>query len=69
LCESIGESFPLSCLGNQITITDIEDYPEYADLIVGDGEVRTSDGEVTVVGYYSDGNLRIDPSAASADAS
>jgi hypothetical protein len=69
LCEAIGESFPVQCLGAQISITDLELFPEYADLLVGDGEVRTSDGEVAVVGYYSDGTLRIDPAAAAADAS
>jgi hypothetical protein len=69
LCEAIGESLPVQCLGAQIAITDLELFPEYADLLVGDGEVRTSDGEVAVVGYYSDGTLRIDPAAAAADAS
>ena len=69
LCEAIGESSPVQCLGNQITITDLELFPEFADLLVGDGEVRISDGEVDVVGFYSDGNLRIDPAAAAADAS
>jgi hypothetical protein len=66
LCEAIGESFPVQCLGDQIAVTDLELFPEYADLLVGDGEVRTSDGEVAVVGYYSDGTLRIDPAAADA---
>ncbi|HKY48410.1 MAG TPA: hypothetical protein VJQ79_10560 [Acidimicrobiia bacterium] len=69
LCEAIGESFPVQCLGAQISITDLDLFPEYAGLLVGDGEVRTSDGEVSVVGYYSDGTLRIDPEAAAADAS
>jgi hypothetical protein len=69
LCEAIGESFPVQCLGDQISITDLDLFPEYADLLVGDDEVRTSDGEVAVVGYYSNGTLRIDPAAASADAS
>ena len=69
LCEAIGESSPVQCLGSQITITDLELFPEYAELLVGDGEVRISDGEVDVVGFYSDGNLRIDPGAAAADAS
>jgi hypothetical protein len=69
LCEAIGESFPVQCLGAQISITDLDLFPEYAGLLVGDGEVRTSDGEVAVVGYYSDGTLRIDPAAAGADAS
>ena len=64
LCEAIGESFPVQCLGDQIAVTDLELFPEYAELLVGDGEVRTSDGEVAIVGYYSDGTLRIDPSAA-----
>jgi len=66
LCEAIGESFPVQCLGDQIAVTDLELFPEYAELLVGDGEVRTSDGEVAVVGYYSDGTLRIDPTAADA---
>ena len=69
LCEAIGESFPVQCLGNQITITDLDQFPEYAGLLVGDDEVRISEGEVDVVGFYSDGNLRIDPAAAGADAS
>ena len=69
LCEAIGESLPVQCLGDQISITDLDLFPEYADLLVGDGEVRTSDGEVAVVGYYTNGTLRIDPAAASADAS
>lgn len=69
LCEAIGESFPVQCLGAQISIIDLDLFPEYAGLLVGDGEVRTSDGEVSVVGYYSDGTLRIDPEAAAADAS
>ena len=69
LCEAIGESSPVQCLGNQITISDLDLFPEYAELLVGDGEVRISDGEVDVVGFYSDGNLRIDPAAAAADAS
>ena len=69
LCEAIGESSPVQCLGSQITITDLELFPEYADLLVGDGEVRISEGEIDVVGFYSDGNLRIDPAAAAADAS
>ena len=66
LCEAIGESFPVQCLGDQIAVTDLELFPEYAELLVGDGEVRTSDGEVAVVGYYSDGTLRIDPAASDA---
>jgi hypothetical protein len=69
LCEAIGESFPVQCLGDQITITDIDLYPEYAGLLVGDGDVKTSDGEVNIVGFYSNGNLRVDPAAAGADAS
>jgi hypothetical protein len=69
LCEAIGESMPLSCLGAQITITDLDQFPEFANLLVGDGEVKTSEGEVDVVGYYTNGTLRIDPSAAGADAS
>ncbi len=69
LCEAIGESFPVQCLGDQISITDLDLFPEYAGLLVGDGEVRTSEGEVAVVGYYSSGTLRIDPAAAAADAS
>jgi hypothetical protein len=69
LCEAIGESFPVQCLGGQISITDLDLFPEYADLLVGDGEVRTSEGEVAIVGYYSNGTLRIDPAAAAADAS
>ena len=66
LCEAIGESFPVQCLGDQISVTDLELFPEYADLLVGDGEVRTSDGEVAVLGFYTDGNLRVDPAAADA---
>jgi hypothetical protein len=69
LCEAIGESFPVQCLGNQIGITDIDLFPEYAGLLVGDGDVRTSEGEIDIVGYYSNGTLRVDPSAAAADAS
>jgi len=69
LCEAIGESAPVSCLGDQITILDLDAFPEYADLLVGDGEVRTSNGEVDLVGFYSNGSLRIDPAAANADAS
>jgi hypothetical protein len=69
LCEAIGESMPLSCLGAQIAITDLDQFPEFANLLVGDGEVKTSEGEVDVVGYYTNGTLRIDPSAAGADAS
>ena len=69
LCEAIGESFPVQCLGNQITITDIDLYPEFAGLLVGDDEVRTSEGEVNIPGFYSNGNLRVDPAAAEADAS
>jgi hypothetical protein len=69
LCEAIGESFPVQCLGAQISITDLDLFPEYTGLLVGDGDVRTSDGEVAVVGYYSNGTLRIDPAAAAADAS
>ena len=69
LCEAIGESSPVQCLGSQITITDLELFPEYAELLVGDGEVRISEGEIDVAGFYSDGNLRIDPAAAAADAS
>jgi hypothetical protein len=69
LCEAIGESSPVQCLGAQISITDLDLFPEYSALLVGDGEVRTSDGEVAVSGYYSDGILRIDPAAAAADAS
>ncbi len=69
LCEAIGESFPVQCLGDQISITGLDLFPGYAEMLVGDGEVRTSDGEVAVVGYYSNGTLRIDPSAAAADAS
>ena len=69
LCEAIGESFPVQCLGAQLSITDLDLFPEYARLLVGDGEVRTSDGEVAVAGYYSNGTLRIDPAAAAADAS
>jgi hypothetical protein len=69
LCEAIGESFPVQCLGAQISITDLDLFPEYTGLLVGDGDVRTSDGEVAVVGYYSNGTLRIDPAAAEADAS
>ena len=42
LCEAIGESMPLSCVGAQITILDLDQFPEYADLLVGDGEVKTS---------------------------
>jgi hypothetical protein len=38
-------------------------------LLVGDDEVGTSDGEIAVVGYYSNGTLRIDPATAAADAS
>ncbi|HUP17265.1 MAG TPA: hypothetical protein VM848_14590 [Acidimicrobiia bacterium] len=59
----------MQCLGDQISITDLDLFPEYAELLVGDGEVRTSDGEVAVVGYYSNGTLRIDPAAATADTS
>ena len=69
LCEAIGESFPVQCLGNQIAITDIDLFPEYAGLLVGDGDVRTSDGEIDIVGYYSNGTLRVDPAAAAADTS
>ena len=69
LCEAIGESMPVQCLGAQITITDLDQFPEFADLLLGDGEVKTSAGEIDVVGYYTNGNLRIDPSAAGADAS
>jgi hypothetical protein len=69
LCEAIGESFPVQCLGDQISITGLDQFPEYAGLLVGDGEVKTSDGEVAVVGYYSNGTLRIDPAAAASDAS
>ena len=69
LCDAIGESLPVQCLGDQISVTDLDLFPEYAELLVGDGEVRTSDGEVAVVGYYSNGTLRIDPAAAAADAS
>ena len=69
LCEAIGESFPVQCLGDQISIIDLDKFPEYADLIVGEGDVRTSEGEVAIVGYYSDGTLRVDPAAAAADAS
>ena len=69
LCEAIGESFPVQCLGNQISVIDLDLFPEYAGLIVGDGDVRTSEGEVDLFGYYSNGTLRVDPSAAAADAS
>ena len=69
LCEAIGESAPVQCLGNQISVIDLDQFPEYAGLLVGDGEVRTSEGEVDIVGYYSNGTLRVDPSAAAADAS
>jgi hypothetical protein len=69
LCEAIGESFPVQCLGNQISVVDLDQFSEYAGLLVGDGEVRTSEGEVDIVGYYSNGTLRVDPSAAAADAS
>ena len=69
LCEAIGESSPVQCLGNQISVVDLDDFPEYAGLLVGEDDVRTSDGEVDVVGYYSNGTLRVDPSAAAADAS
>ena len=69
LCEAIGESLPVQCLGDQIAVTDLDLFPEYAELLVGEGEVRTSDGEVAVVGYYSNGSLRIDPAAAAGDAS
>ena len=69
LCEAIGESLPVQCLGDQISVTDLDLFPEYADLLLGDGEVRTSEGEVAVVGYYTNGTLRIDPAAAGADAS
>lgn len=69
LCEAIGESFPVQCLGNQISVIDLDLFPEYAGLIVGDGDVRTSEGEVDIFGYYSNGTLRVDPSAAAADAS
>lgn len=69
LCEAIGESFPVQCLGNQISVVDLDQFSEYAGLLMGDGDVRTSEGEVGIVGYYSDGTLRVDPSAAAADAS
>jgi len=69
LCEAIGESAPVQCLGNQISVIDLDLFPEYAGLLVGDGEVRTSEGEVDIVVYYSNGTLRVDPSAAAADAS
>jgi hypothetical protein len=69
LCEAIGESFPVQCLGNQISVIGLDQFPEYAGLLVGDGDVRTSEGEVDIVGYYSNGALRVDPSAAAADSS
>lgn len=69
LCEAIGESFPPSCLGPSMAVLDLDRYPEYAGLLSGEGEVRMSEGEVTLVGYYSDGALTVDPGAAGADAS
>ena len=32
LCEAIGESFPVQCLGDQISVTDLDLFPEYAEL-------------------------------------
>jgi hypothetical protein len=67
LCEAIGESFPLSCLGSQIEVVDLDLYPDLIPELTGEGGVRTSQGEVTLPGFYGEGTLRVDPAAASAD--